>query len=199
MRLSVRNEDEADAELALFLRDPEVYQAPHVAKQEARTRNAGITAANVKSLLASSINARRSRPSRTLRVVAEPLQLWTAGPVLASIDIEPVLASWDRHDHPSQRRLRVYLDEVERALRPAAGAPTGPLCLDMEVRLPTGRNWINLWKPSGDALGPILGVADPRRRFSPNDDRIVELDLHLTTVTGGSDDIDLGVWWRPTP
>jgi hypothetical protein len=39
------------------------------------------------------------------------------------------------------------------------------------------RNWINPWKPTIDALGPLLGEGD--RLWHPRDGAIVDLALHL--------------------
>ena len=60
----------------------------------------------------------------------------------------------------------------------------------------TRRSWIYLWKPTGDALGPIVGEPNPSRPFNPADDRIVSLDLHLTDDDRAGYDVEVGVWWR---
>jgi hypothetical protein len=43
-----------------------------------------------------------------------------------------------------------------------------------------GRNWLNLWKPTIDALGQILGNDPTGAPWNPLDGRIVELGLHNT-------------------
>jgi hypothetical protein len=35
------------------------------------------------------------------------------------LTLTPTLASWDRHDYPSQRVLLAFLDTLERLVRPA--------------------------------------------------------------------------------
>ena len=40
-----------------------------------------------------------------------------------------------------------------------------------------GRNWLNLWKPTIDALSPLIGEGN--RRWNPHDGAIVDLALHL--------------------
>lgn len=40
------------------------------------------------------------------------------------------------------------------------------------------RNWLNLWKPTIDAMEQILGRSQPERQWHPRDGRIVELGLH---------------------
>jgi len=47
----------------------------------------------------------------------------------------------------------------------------GALFLEIVFRCaPRRRNWVNLWKPAGDALGPMLGEPNPRNPFNPADD-----------------------------
>jgi hypothetical protein len=41
------------------------------------------------------------------------------------------------------------------------------------------RNWPNLWKPTFDALDPLLGRTGPDRDWHPRDGRIVDLGLHV--------------------
>ncbi len=222
---------------------------------------------------------------------------WSLVRHVAAMDVEPVLASWDASTHPSQVRLRAYLDRVVDALAPAidaaahlalhidvrlppdadllhhndlenyltpvaqrlrlpnlvrAGAtkalrrsgetsrvelwevepddtPTtgwyvaspigstsatawktslrdallgagvaeempGPLALEISFRCPPRRrNWVNLWKPAGDALGPLLGEPDPRSPFNPADDRVVELALHLDADDAMGDAVRVAV------
>ncbi len=45
-------------------------------------------------------------------------QLWQRGGELASIHIQPLLASWESGTDPAQIRLQAYLDKVESHLRP---------------------------------------------------------------------------------
>jgi hypothetical protein len=42
------------------------------------------------------------------------------------------------------------------------------------------RNWMNLWKPTIDALEPLLGRTQLDRSWHTRDGRIVELALHCT-------------------
>jgi hypothetical protein len=41
-----------------------------------------------------------------------------------------------------------------------------------------GRNWLTLWKPTIDALGPVLCYTPAGGPWSPLDGRIVDLGLH---------------------
>ena len=60
---------------------------------------------------------------------------------------------------------------------------------------PQRRNWTNLWKSSGDAMGPILGVTR-ESGFNPCDDRIVDLRFHSLDDPTLKNDVHLGYWWR---
>jgi hypothetical protein len=59
-----------------------------------------------------------------------------------------------------------------------------------------GRNWVSLWKPTGDCMGPILGEANPMRPFAPNDDRIVELKFHRTLDITMGNAVQIVIGWR---
>ena len=73
--------------------------------------------------------------------------------------------------------------------------PAGSLATEIAWRCGPSRQWVNLWKITGDALGPILGEPDPTRPFHPADDRITDLRLHLTRDEALGYDVDVGVWW----
>lgn len=75
-------------------------------------------------------------------------------------------------------------------------APPGPAGVRMAWRCAGQRNWVALWKPTGDAMGPVLGLADGARPFNPNDDRIVDLELHLNVDDSLGHDVHVGLWWR---
>ncbi len=78
--------------------------------------------------------------------------------------------------------------------------PLQPGAVDIQLvwKCSTRRNWIALWKPTIDAMGPVLGEPDTRRPFHPNDDRIVSLKLHLNTDDSPGWSVDIGMLWRPS-
>lgn len=53
-----------------------------------------------------------------------------------------------------------------------------------------------LWKPTGEAMGPILGEPVARNPFDPDDGRIVALALHLNSDAAAGHSVDVGMWWR---
>lgn len=76
-------------------------------------------------------------------------------------------------------------------------APPGALEMQVSYRVGPQRAWVNLWKQTLDALGPVLGLEDPRNPFHPLDGRIVRLGLHQTLVAAMGFDVEVGIWWRP--
>lgn len=56
--------------------------------------------------------------------------------------------------------------------------PTGPVALEVSFTVGPKRNWLNLWKPTIDALDTFLGQTVSGRAWHPRDGRIVELGLH---------------------
>lgn len=71
----------------------------------------------------------------------------------------------------------------------------GAIGIDIEFRLSPARNWSTVWKPAIDSLGPLLGVPNPHRPSTPNDDRIVRLGLHRSLDASLGWDILLSLWW----
>lgn len=57
------------------------------------------------------------------------------------------------------------------------------------------RNWVSLWKATGDAMGPILGVKSPERPYDLYDDRITRLQLHWNPINDPSSELRIGLWW----
>jgi hypothetical protein len=73
----------------------------------------------------------------------------------------------------------------------------GPVGLDICYRVSARRNWSTLWKPSIDALGPVLGMSDPGKHpFRPDDDRIVYLGLHREIDDSLRNAIELSFYWH---
>ena len=88
--------------------------------------------------------------------------------------------------------------KLRETLARSGSKPLGPGRVDVQLawRCSPGRNWVNLWKPTGDAMGPVLGEPFADRPFYPNDDRIVRLGLHLNLDQQMGHAVDVGMWWR---
>ena len=83
-------------------------------------------------------------------------------------------ASYARPDH-------LYHQQIQAAAAGAAQLPAGrPVRLELAFVVGPAWNWLNLWKPTIDALVPLLGHSGSRRTWDPLDGRIIELGMHLT-------------------
>jgi hypothetical protein len=73
-----------------------------------------------------------------------------------------------------------YKQQVSTGLTDAAELPPGPIAMELAFVVGPRRNWLNLWKPTVDALDRLLGRTYPDREWHPLDGRITELGLHRT-------------------
>ncbi|GAA4229647.1 hypothetical protein GCM10022254_22560 [Actinomadura meridiana] len=71
--------------------------------------------------------------------------------------------------------------QIDEQLTEAQRLPDGPLRLHIGFVVGPRRNWPNLWKPTIDALGKLLGGTTPDRPWHPSDGRIVQLGLSTRT------------------
>lgn len=73
-----------------------------------------------------------------------------------------------------------FKGQIADRLSAAAQLPYGPLRMQISFIVGPSRNWINLWKPTIDALVHLLG-RDPNgaTNWSPLDGRITDLAFHL--------------------
>jgi hypothetical protein len=95
------------------------------------------------------------------------------------------------HEKPWKERVRTALE--------AAGAeimPAGPVELRVAWRCSPQRNWVWLWKPTIDAMSPILGQSDLENPYNPSDDRILRLCLHVFYDESMKHAVDVAIWWR---
>jgi hypothetical protein len=73
---------------------------------------------------------------------------------------------------------------------------SGTAALDVSFTTSSARNWTSLWKPTIDAIaGPLLGVPDPKRPWSANDDHITRLGLHHFIDDSMGFDVIIRAWW----
>jgi hypothetical protein len=76
---------------------------------------------------------------------------------------------------------RAYKEQVRSGVVGAEEVAEGPVALQISFTVGPRRNWLNLWKPTIDALDPLLGRTRPDRDWHPRDGRVTELGLHMTT------------------
>lgn len=72
-----------------------------------------------------------------------------------------------------------YKEQVRSAVVDAATIPTGAVQLQLSFVVGPQRNWLTLWKPTIDALDPLLGRTRDDRDWHPKDGRITDLGLHV--------------------
>lgn len=72
-----------------------------------------------------------------------------------------------------------YKEQVRSAVVDAAVIPTAAVQLQLSFVVGPQRNWLTLWKPTIDALDPLLGRTRDDRDWHPKDGRITDLGLHV--------------------
>jgi hypothetical protein len=65
------------------------------------------------------------------------------------------------------------------------------------VYLRPQRNWLTLWKPTIDALDPLLGRTREARDWHPQDGRITDLGLHVTVDASLGHDVLISIAAAP--
>ncbi len=74
---------------------------------------------------------------------------------------------------------KAYKEQVRAAVADASEVPAGPVELQLAFIVGPHRNWLTLWKPTIDALDPLLGRSRAERDWHPKDGRITDLGLHV--------------------
>lgn len=77
------------------------------------------------------------------------------------------------HETPGPRRIYT-------ARTTAWELPAGAVQMQLAFVVEPQRNWLTLWKPTIDALDPVLGRTRDDRDWHPKDGRITDLGLHVT-------------------
>lgn len=83
--------------------------------------------------------------------------------------------------------------QIHAAVAGAEELPSGPVRLELAFVVGSGRNWLNLWKPTIDSLDPILGRTRPDRSWHPLDGRITTLGMHLAVDPALRHDVMIGI------
>jgi hypothetical protein len=98
--------------------------------------------------------------------------------------------SWDLHAAHKQ---------IRAAIADATELPDGAVKLELAfvIGLGSRRNWLNLWKPTIDSLGPLLGHDLPFDMWNPCDGRITELGMHLSVDSSLGYDVVIGIAAAP--
>lgn len=90
-----------------------------------------------------------------------------------------------------------YKDQIKAAVAGVGMLPDGSVRLELSFVI-GNRGWLGLWKPTIDALDPILGRTYPDSPYHPLDGRITELGMHLTVDRALGYDVLIGITAAPT-
>ncbi|WP_433335047.1 hypothetical protein [Spirillospora sp. CA-294931] len=119
---------------------------------------------------------RTKRHAEVSRILLAPAQETTLPPTMFCV----------RTTASSQ--TTAYKEQVRSAVVGVAEIPAGPVRVELSFAVGPRWNWLNLWKPTIDALDPVLGRTRADRDWHPKDGRITDLALHRTMdVTLGND------------
>jgi hypothetical protein len=76
-------------------------------------------------------------------------------------------------------QTKAYKEQVRGAVVDAHEIPAGAVRLQIAFVVGPHRNWLSLWKPTIDALDPLLGRTRTDRDWHPRGGRITDPGLHL--------------------
>jgi hypothetical protein len=82
-----------------------------------------------------------------------------------------------------------FKEQIREQLGSASPIPPGPVQMQLCYTVRPARNWLSLWKPTIDPLGPILGYTPSADPWSPLDGRIVDLGLHCRVNPSMGNDV----------
>jgi hypothetical protein len=120
---------------------------------------------------------------------------------IASSDSAPSqLASWAHCtvQTTSSTSSKEWKESLRQALEKVAPAPLrdGPISAQIHFRCSTTRNWSQLWKPAGDAMGPVLGYINATQLYHPKDDRLVRIEFHKQVDDTMGHSVQVNYYWN---
>jgi hypothetical protein len=94
-----------------------------------------------------------------------------------------------------------WVEELRRAVARCGSVPLpeGPIHLRVQLRCASARNWVGLWKPAGDAMGPILGYDHSRNPYHPRQDRLTRLEFHRQLDERLATAVEAEYFWTAVP
>lgn len=92
-----------------------------------------------------------------------------------------------------------FKEQIREQLNGASPIPAGPVRMQLCFTVGPTRNWLNLWKPTIDSLGQILGHGPNAGPWSPLDGRIVDLGLHCRVNPSLVNDVLIAIAATHTP
>lgn len=94
-------------------------------------------------------------------------------------------------------QTKAYKEQVRSAVVGASEIQGGAVQMQISFVVGPQRNWLNLWKPTIDALDPLLGRTRADRDWHPKDGRITDLGLHLSIDPALGYDILVSIAAKP--
>lgn len=76
-------------------------------------------------------------------------------------------------------QTKAYKEQVRAAVAGTSEIAPGAVRLQLAFVVGPQRNWLTLWKPTIDALDPLLGRTREDRDWHPKDGRITDLAFHV--------------------
>lgn len=112
------------------------------------------------------------------------------------------------HETPGPRRVytarttasaqtKAYKEQIRTAVAHASELPAGAVQMQIAFVVGPQRNWLTLWKPTIDALDPVLGRTRDDRDWHPKDGRITDLGLHVTVDPSLGHDVQVNIAATP--
>lgn len=90
-------------------------------------------------------------------------------------------------------QTKAYKQQINGHLASAEKLADGPVALELAFVVGSRRNWLNLWKPTIDALDRLLGRTRPEREWNPLDGRIIDLGMHCVIDPALGNDVAITV------
>ncbi len=94
---------------------------------------------------------------------------------------------------------KAFKEQVRASVAGTTELPAGPVQLQLSFLVGPHRNWLNLWKPTIDALDPLLGRTHADRDWHPMDSRITDLGLHVEIDATLGHDVVVTIAAAPAP
>lgn len=86
-----------------------------------------------------------------------------------------------------------YKEAIRDQVIAATPLREGGVAIQLSFVVGPGRAWANLWKPTIDALGAVLGRDDGATEWNIRDGRITELGLHCTIDPDRGHDVEIAI------
>ncbi|UQU66891.1 hypothetical protein COUCH_11730 [Couchioplanes caeruleus] len=86
-----------------------------------------------------------------------------------------------------------YKEQIRDQVAAQRPLPDGGVALQLAFVVGPRRNWANLWKPTIDSLGSLLGRDPGAREWNVRDGRIVDLGLHCVVDAAVGHDVVIAV------